>query len=142
MIQRIQTVYLFVGAAAVAALLFFDLAWSGPAAQMQSWFTPAVVALTVLVAASGIGAIFLYANRTLQRKAVVAVQLLTVLLVLAIFGGLYLSDALTVTANGAFDAAKLAALLLPVGAYVLFFLARRAIESDIELVRSMDRLRG
>jgi len=32
-------------------------------------------------------------------------------------------------------------LLLPVAAYILFYLARRAITSDIELVKSMDRLR-
>ena len=36
----------------------------------------------------------------------------------------------------------LTALVLPVLAYVMFYLARRGIANDIELVRSMDRLRG
>lgn len=141
MVQRIQTVYLLLGALALVALFFFDAIWSGPAAQAHAWFTPAVLVLTGLSTGAALAAVFLYANRTRQRSVVVGAQVLTVLLILALFGGLYLSDALTVTEGGAFSVAKFAMLFLPVGAYVLFFLARRAVESDIELVRSMDRLR-
>jgi hypothetical protein len=36
---------------------------------------------------------------------------------------------------------KLIAVLTPFVAYALFFLARKGIERDIELIRSVDRLR-
>ncbi len=143
MIQRIQSVYLLLGAVALGAMFFFGgVLWRSAPAEAYPWFTPALVVLVALAAVAGLGAIFLFADRPRQRAVVVAAQTLTVLAVLVLLGGFFLADALVVTrADGTLVTSRLIAFLLPVVAYVFFFLARRGIESDMALVRSMDRLR-
>ena len=74
MIQRIQTVYLFVGALVLAAFGFFEMPWVSEAAATYVWFVPSLVGLLILTAAGALGAIFLYENRETQRSVVVAVQ--------------------------------------------------------------------
>ena len=140
MIQRIQTVYLVLGAVALGALLFFGVVWQG-AATVQGWFTPAVVLVDSLAVAVALGAIFLYKNRPRQRQVIVVAQVLTTVLLIVFCGGLYLADALYVRTAQGLDVGMLVVLLLPIVAYVLFLLARRGVEKDIERVRSMDRLR-
>ena len=140
MIQRIQTVYLVLGAFALGALLFFGVVWQG-AATAQGWFTPAVVLVDGLAVAVALGAIFLYKNGPKQRRAIVVAQVLTTVLLIVFCGGLKLADALYVRTAQGLDVGTLAAVLLPIGAYILFLLARRGVETDIERVRSMDRLR-
>ena len=139
MIQRIQTVYLVLGAVVLGALLFFGVVWERAAAQ--GWFTPVVVLFDGLAVAVALGAIFLYKNRPKQRQVIVVAQVLTTVLLIVFCGGLYLADALYVRTAQGLDVGMLVALLLPIVAYVLFLLARRSVEKDIERVRSMDRLR-
>lgn len=142
MIQRIQSVYLLLGAIALVGLLFFDSLWQSTAAATYGWFIPAVVGLGVVTAGVGLVAIFMYNNRERQRRVVVGVQLGTVLMLAALYGGLFLTNGLNVrTAGGALDVNKIVMLVLPVVAYAFFYLARRGIESDIELLKSVDRLR-
>jgi len=141
MIQRIQTLYLFVGALALGSLSFFASLWSSTASEAYVWYEPAVAGLIALAAVTALGSIFLYSNRETQRKVVVGAQLLTFLLAMTLYGGLYLTNELSVRTGGAFNASKTAMLLMPAVAYVLFLLARRGIDHDIELVESMDRLR-
>lgn len=142
MIQRIQSVYLLLGAVALGALFFFDSIWQSRAAEMHSWFVPVLMGLILAAGVVGFVSIFLYKDRPRQRRVVLGAQMLTVLLVAALYVGFYLAGELSVgTAGGGVDIGKLFALFLPVVAYVLYYLARRAIKSDIELVRSMDRLR-
>ena len=116
MIQRIQTVFLVLGAVALAALLLFDVVWTS-AATAQGWFTPAVIGIDGLAIATALGAIFLYKNRPKQRRVIVVAQVLTTVLLLVFCVGLYLANALYVRT------------------------ARRGVEKDINLVQSMDRLR-
>lgn len=142
MIQRIQTIYLFLGALAMAALFLLGELWSGAAAEQFAWFIPAAAVLAGLTAAGALAAIFLYKNRSRQRAWVAGLQVLAALTTLLFFIGYYGADGLNfATEEGAVDAGKVLFLALPVVAYVLFMLARRAIQKDIELVRSMDRLR-
>ena len=142
MIQRIQSIYLLLGALALAALFFFETLWSSVPAQAWGWFTPAAFVLSGVAGAAAVAAIFLYGDRPRQRTVVLAVQIITMALVLLLFGGLYWHGQLDVrVAGGGVHVGRLVALLLPVVAYALFFLARRAIESDMALVRSVDRLR-
>jgi hypothetical protein len=142
MIQRIQTVYLFLGALALAALGLFDAPWSSAAAATYAWFVPSLIGLVVLAAGTAIWAIFLYENRKTQRSVVVGVQVCTVVLAALLYGGLYLTSELTFRgAQGAVDWGNAAMLAMPIVAYLLFYLARRGIDHDIELVKSMDRLR-
>ena len=141
MIQRIQTVYLALGAIALVALLFADAVWEGEAATTQGWFTAAVVGLGALAALMAVGAIFLFKDQPRQRKVIVLAQLLTVVLLVALFGGLFLADALYVRTTQGIDVGMLITLLLPLAGYLLFLLARRAVTKDIALLRSVDRLR-
>lgn len=141
MIQRIQTAYLVVGALALLALFFFDSIWTVPGVELAGWFPPALVTLIVLTAAAAAGAVFLYKDRRRQRSAVVGVQVLTIGTMLVLYGGLYLNGGLGVRTVDGLLVGKVIALLLPIVAYLLFYLARKGIEHDIALVRSMDRLR-
>ena len=72
---------------------------------------------------------------------IVIAQVLTVIFLLVFFGGLFLADALYVRTTEGIDTGMLVTLLLPLLGYLLFLLARRAVGKDIELVRSVDRLR-
>lgn len=141
MIQRIQTVYLVLGAFALAAMGFFDVPWSGIAAGQFGWFVPSLVGLLVVTVGTALGAIFLYDRRKTQRTVVIGVQVLTVLLAGVLYGGLYAAGTLAFTGRTGILWGRTIVLLLPILAYVFFLLARRGIESDIELVESMDRIR-
>jgi hypothetical protein len=141
MIQRIQTVYLVLGILALAALGFFDTPWTSTAAATRGWYTPTLIGLLVVTGGTALGAIFLYEQRKVQRTVVVAVQLLTVGLAGGLYGGLYLTGELNFGGEAGLLWDKTVALLLPVVAYGFFWLARRGIDHDIELVKSMDRLR-
>lgn len=141
MIQRIQTLYLFLGAFALGGLGFFDPPWNSTAAATHVWFVPALIALIVLAGGVAIWAIFLYENRKTQRSVVVGVQICTVLLAGVLYGGLYLTSELTFGGAGGMNWGKTAMLAMPILAYLFFYLARRGIDHDIELVKSMDRLR-
>lgn len=142
MIQRIQSVYLLLSALALGALFFFDSIWQSRAAEVYGWFVPALTGLILAAGVVGFVAIFLYGDRPRQRRVVFGAQVLTVLLVAVLYVGFYLTGELSLdAAGGGLDVDKLFVLFLPVVAYVFYYLARRAIKSDIELVRSMDRLR-
>lgn len=142
MIQRIQTLYLLLGALALGALGLFDAPWSGVAASRFSWFVPALIALLIVTAGAAIGAIFLHKDqeqRKAQRKIVIGVQILTLLLAGTLYGGLYWVGTLTFMGPSGILWARSVVLLLPIVAYGLFLLARRAIESDIERVERMNQ---
>jgi hypothetical protein len=141
MIQRIQTVYLLLGALALASMGLFDVPWDDPAAQRYAWFVPSVVGLLVVAAGTALGSIFLYERRKTQRTVVYGVQLLTIALAGVLYGGLYTTGTLTFTDPTGVLWARTIVLLLPIVAYGLFRQARRGIENDIELVESMDRIR-
>lgn len=141
MIQRIQTVYLLLGALALGTMGLFDVPWGDPAAQQYAWFVPSLVGLLVVTAGTGIGAIFLYDRRKTQRSVVYGVQLLTIVLAGVLYGALYTTGTLTFTDRTGILWGRTGVLLLPIVAYALFRQARRGIENDIELVESMDRIR-
>lgn len=142
MIQRPQTLFLFLGALALGALGFFDVPWSGAAARQFGWFVPSLLGLVVLTTLLAIGAIFLYkdqSQRKTQRTVVVGVQVLTVLLAGVLYVGLYRAGTLAFTGPAGILWARSLVLLLPIVAYVLFRLARTRIETDIERVERMNR---
>ena len=94
-----------------------------------------------MTASAALWAVFLYENRTTQRSVVVGVQMGTVVLAGVLYGGLYLTSELTFGGAQGLAWDRIIALALPIVAYVFFYLARRGIDHDIELVKSMDRLR-
>lgn len=141
MIQRIQTVYLVLGALALLGLLLIDAIWSGAAAQSQPWFAPTVLILGGLAVLVALMAVFLYKDRERQHKVIILAQGLTVLHLVALYIGLYMANALYVRTSAGIDVEMLIALVLPLAAYIFFLLARRGVKKDIDLVKSMDRLR-
>lgn len=141
MIQRIQSLYLLLGALALTAFFFFDGVWESNAATTYAWFEPALLILNGLAILGGLAAIFLYATRERQRRVVLGVQMITVLLLVTLYGGLFLTDELNVRTPAGLDVAMVIALLLPIVAYVFYYLARRGIEHDIKLVEDMERFR-
>jgi hypothetical protein len=140
MIQRIQTVYLALGALALVVLFFLNAFWQS-VPPGHPWVGPLLAILGGATALTALGTIFAYADRRRQRSLVVVVQVTTVLLMVAFFGSLYVSGQLYLATRQGAEAGRILALALPILAYVLFYLARRGIEHDIQLVRSMDRLR-
>ncbi len=130
MIQRIQSVYLLLAAIAVVVVPLVP----GPVVpDGWSWHTPVKAAASILVAVGCLVAIFMYKDRIRQRGLVTVDLWLTVALALML-------GASVLTAGAAMTSMVWPALL-PIVAAVLLVLARRAIQKDIELVRSMDRLR-
>ena len=141
MIQRIQSVYLALAAVLMLSLLFFDLPWTSPAAADFGWFTPVLLALPVILAVGIVATIFLYGNRQRQKRYVEILQYAVVAFMVLLYGAMYAAGDLHFARDGATSAGKVAAMIIPVLAYVLLFLARQGISRDIALVRSMDRLR-
>lgn len=141
MIQRKQSVYLLLGALSIVSMFFFDGIWESPAADTLIWYVPSVLIAGIVVVLVAIVAIFLYKDRKRQQKVVVAAQVLTLIFMVILYGGLFLTDLAAQIQEGVFGRVGLIGLVLPIVAYVFFYLARRGIQSDIALVRSMDRLR-
>jgi hypothetical protein len=141
MIQRVQTVYLLAAALVLGLFLGFVDLWLALAAEAFGWLGPVVYGLGGLTAVVTLAAVLLYKQRATQAKVIAAAQWLDLLLFVVLAGVVgYLSfrtDA-DVTAPGAVG---FAVLLLPVFAYVALRLARMGVQKDIDLVRSMDRLR-
>lgn len=140
MIQRIQSIYLLIGALALVSLAFFDSLWFGPAAEEQDWFAPAMLVAAGLPALIGLISIFLYKDRKRQRKVVRVAEVLAVICLAVLAVGLYLGGLFESEPEG-WSSADFVLLLVPVIAFIMFFMAGRAIDRDIALIRSMDRLR-
>lgn len=141
MIQRIQSLYLLLGALVLAGMGLFELPWSGSAAAEYDWFVPALIVLLVMTVATALTAIFLYDRRKTQRQVVIGAQVLTVCLAGVLYGGMYFARTLSFVGVTGILWSKSIMLVLPIGAYGFFLFARRGIENDIELVESMDRIR-
>jgi FtsH-binding integral membrane protein len=141
MIQRIQTVYLTLGALVLSGVLFLESLWGSEAAATYGWFLPVIIGLGAVTAVTAIGAIFLYTDRETQRTVVVGTQLMTILWAITLYGSLFMTNELQPYDASGLNVNMLMLVTGPLVAYILFWLARRGIEHDIELVASMDRLR-
>lgn len=141
MIQRKQSLYLLLGAVALSAIFFLDGTLSGRASELLAWYTPSLVVAASATSILAVVTIFLYENRPLQQRLVVVVQVLDLAVIMIMVVGMFLTGTLYLFGGGPDDLQRTIALFMPVVAYVFFYLARRGIQSDIELVRSMDRLR-
>ncbi|MBQ2008308.1 MAG: DUF4293 domain-containing protein [Alistipes sp.] len=152
MIQRIQTLYLLAVAALMAAAIFTPLAYFAAGVEEYKLFAFALKSATaeystiymgVIVALAAIVPlvnIFLYKNRLLQIR-LCAVEL--VLLVgSAVFMALYYFLSNRMFSQLEFSAHGMhIAIIFPVIAIILDYLALRAIFKDEMLVKSLDRIR-
>lgn len=141
MIQRIQSVYLLLAAAALLCFGLFPLAeLHNPQMQMHvsmggpsatNTFIPAIAASLI-----AISAIFLYRNRKAQMRLCLVLLLLSIVL--------SAGSAYGIVQEAAASSAEVSwgfGLFFPLVAAVFLFLAWRGVRSDDQLIRSADRLR-
>ena len=162
MIQRRQTVYMLLSAI-VSVLLFFmplvSFVANGSAMSftifgiknpidtilLSTTYTWPLVVLTVLMTILPVYTIFIYKKRELQIRLCRLVLLLTVVFIGLVFL-YYESDLLKVIAavegdTYELDVAYFVGMVMPLVNLVLQILAIRGIKKDIELLKSVDRLR-
>ncbi len=146
MIQRIQTIYLLLAAAAGFGVLAVPFASTTEAIQSSALFadnqysTSDNIGLLVLFALAGamaVGSIFLYSNRKLQLKISWA-ALLANLGGLGLAALLYFQDKAD---QGASVVSGGVGAFLPVVFMIFALLATKGIKHDEAIVKSADRLR-
>jgi hypothetical protein len=152
MIQRIQSLYLLAIAALMAAAIFTPLAYfvagaeeyllyafalKGGADSYSTIYMGVVMALAAIIP---FVAIFLFKNRKLQIRlcAVELVLLLGSIVFMAIY--YYLSNRMFAQLEFHAQGFRIA-IIFPLIAIILDYLAMRAIFHDEMLVRSLDRIR-
>ena len=155
MIQRIQTLYLFLAAILTGLTLilpvgtflggteelrltafgFFDTAGNTLVVSAYG-LTATVMAATILALVD----IFLYKRRLVQFR--LCIVELVLLMGVIIFEGYYVSGSIRSLASFEVSAWKLSlGAFLPLISLVLSYLALRGIRKDIQLVKSLDRIR-
>jgi O-antigen/teichoic acid export membrane protein len=141
MIQRLQSVWLLLAAAAAFCSLRFSF-YSGNMIgtnQAKSWvYLTAQSNLLLLILTAGVGiaaliTIFLYKNRK-QQSRLAWITLLVSIINLVLF---FTQIQKFVQGEGNYDLTALFAIIVP----VFLFLAIRGIRKDEKLVKSLDRLR-
>ena len=162
MIQRRQTVYMLLSAI-ISALLFFMPLVSFNAGgnvmrftifgiqnpietlSLSTTYTWPLVVLTVLMTLVPLVTIFLYKKRELQVRLCRIDMLLTVIFIGLVF--LYYENDLTKVIAAVegdeyqLDVAYFVGMAMPLVSLILDILAIRGIKKDIELLKSIDRLR-
>jgi hypothetical protein len=143
MIQRIQTIYLFLAAVISGGLIFIFNLWNTLKEQIfvLDLFSKELLTLKVIpfmfIASSilSLVTIFLYKDRKLQfviGRIIILINL--ILLGLLIYLSLTLSGETIVSEKGI-------GMFLPILVVLLIVLANKAIKKDEDLVKSVDRLR-
>lgn len=149
MIQRIQSIFLFLASAACFGLFGLPFASTDQAVAASELFADSQyeitdhIALIILFALAGVlslAAIFLFNNRPLQ------INLSRVSFIAAIIGFvlgliLFFNDGIVESGENLPDPSDGFGTALPILAGIFLLLAIRAINKDEKLVRSSDRLR-
>ena len=149
MIQRIQTLFLFLASCAGAgqfAVPYLSADAGNPATTLpvlaDSVFNPldnpGLIGLCALGAVVSLAAIFLYRNRSLQRR-ITGGAILVSILTAVLLGFTIWQTTKSMPEGGVLH--YQAGLALPVLSLIFQWLAGRYIGKDEALVRSMDRLR-
>ena len=142
MIQRIQTVYLVAGSLILASSYLMSDVWTGAAAQASAWFTPLTLGLYSLSIAGGILAVFLYKTRDRQQTLILLILSTALLGWLAQMAGLFIAGVVPgVHADAGSSALAYGAVAVPLVSAALFHMARKGVQKDIALLKSVDRLR-
>ncbi len=140
MIQRKQSVYLLLSSLALGAVLFFgaDVVFG-----VFPGYVHGVFGVGALAGLLGVVSIFMYGNRRRQHTLAFLAQIFTLILMALFAVAMYIGGApdVSVSSSGADTTHRMITMVLLVCAYAFFWLARRAIRSDIELLRSANRIR-
>lgn len=165
MIQRIQSLYLFISAMATAAMYFLnmyiakiegakllvglmgaDLISDVDGTTIESTSHVYVGIVAILAITLSLATIFMFNNRPLQMKlarlaSLIHTALLVALLFLAVESARTMASAVALNGGNEIMGDYALGALLPIIGMVLCFLAGRAIMKDEALVRSASRLR-
>lgn len=136
MIQRIQTVYLFLAAVAAISFMFIpfgNITNQGNITLLNSHSLPIFDFFVGVTSTISILSIFLFKNRKKQALLV----LLNILLSFAFIG----AEAYGAYTNQKSDFHFSLGFILPFFVLIFNFLAYKGIKNDDKLVKSMDRLR-
>lgn len=145
MIQRIQTVYLLLAAAAGVATWFFNLWRAKLVNNTYQYFSGQsnylyFVAIMIIVALAVV-CIFLFKKRPLQLRLTILNLILALGVIALQYWRIQVLQQHLEAVNMLADSTYLPAAFLPVLIVILLFLAARGIYKDERLVRSLDRLR-
>ncbi|MGM0392660.1 MAG: DUF4293 domain-containing protein [Bacteroidota bacterium] len=136
MIQRIQSIYLFIAALISGVLIFFVSLWSNEAGE-PVYVEDVIPALAMFLGSAVLSlvTIFLFKNRKLQF-VLGRVNILLNFFLLGVF--VYW----TLTVPGEMQISeKGIGMFIPVLSIVFLVLANKAIKKDEDLVKSVDRFR-
>ncbi len=136
MLQRIQTIYLFIAALISGVLIFFVSLWSNEAGE-SVFVEDVLLALGLFLGSAALSliSIFLFKNRKLQF-VLGRINILINFFLLGVF--VYWS----LTVPGEMEISeKGIGMFVPVLSIVFIVLANKAIKKDEDLVKSVDRLR-
>ncbi|MCF8302781.1 MAG: DUF4293 domain-containing protein [Bacteroidales bacterium] len=160
MIQRLQSIYLFVAFVAALLLFFFPMASflsdmeyykfyiyglenmapeAGNAYIINQWYTVPLIILGVALGFIALVTIFLYKNRLLQIK-LIKIDILVNVLLIGLFFLLYMpvvEDAIGVAP----EYGREIGIYLPLISLIFLILAHRGIKKDEKIVRAADRIR-
>lgn len=164
MIQRIQTVFLFLAFLASIALFFFPIAGIYPDTAVYPQLSPykfyvcgfvnmvpgeaslfsfmttfPLLLLNIIIGVMSVICIFLYKNRVLQAKLVrlsILLDIVLIALVFFVYASIIEKNLFTVP-----EYLEEAGIYFPLISLIFLILAYRYIMKDEKLVRSVDRLR-
>ena len=136
MLQRIQTIYLFLAALVSAGLIFvFSIGENTAGEAVFAQDILLVFGLFLASAALSLVTIFLFKNRKLQFVlGRLNIILNLILLGLFVYWSLNISGESNISEKGI-------GMLIPIISIVFLVLANKAIKKDEDLVKSVDRLR-
>ncbi|MCO5232116.1 MAG: DUF4293 domain-containing protein [Chitinophagales bacterium] len=133
MIQRIQTIYLFLAAIFLFVLLFLSIGVreNESVKMFENLYT---TVLSIVSGGTAIIAIFLFNNRKLQIKIISGLTVLC----LGVIASLVIFQFVLPTQLTTINYIPYAS---PIIAFIFSILALKGVKADEKLVRSMDRLR-
>ncbi|TVZ27278.1 uncharacterized protein DUF4293 [Gillisia sp. Hel_I_86] len=136
MLQRIQTIYLFLAALISGVLIFFVSLWSNEAGE-SIFVEEVLVAMGLFLGSAVLSfiSIFLFKNRKLQFVlGRINILLNFFLLGVFVYWSLSVPGEMEISEKGI-------GMFIPVLSIVFLVLANKAIKKDEDLVKSVDRLR-
>lgn len=148
MIQRWQTVFLFLAAAGLTIQVFYPLFSAAPGV-IPGHFQDGVLftsedsismGLLILSGLIAIIAIFMYKQRDNQKKMIIG-SMLVLLACVAAASIAFQGEIRLATASAEASLRPQVGLFMPVIHMVFLFLAYRYVVKDQKIIRSMDRLR-
>tara|TARA_R100001369_G_scaffold954_4_gene3165 strand:+ start:35906 stop:36316 length:411 start_codon:yes stop_codon:yes gene_type:complete len=136
MLQRIQTIYLFIAALISGVLIFFVSLWSNNAGE-SVFVEDVLLALGLFISSAALSliSIFLFKNRKLQFVlGRINILINFFLLGVFVYWSLIVPGEMEISEKGI-------GMFVPVLSIVFIVLANKAIKKDEDLVKSVDRLR-